>query len=161
MSFPPIHRVVTGHDARGKAIFVINGPLSIIRELESIPGMIFHEVLGRLAVHRRPSTTVPTRRAGGLRLPAGLRWAPNPTLRTAAVPRRAHFQISGGSSSPWRSDGSVDNPRGGPHEPRNMLDGCDRMFVLWAVSCLRKGEQLHGRQLSVERVPVSTGNEMS
>ena len=44
MSFPPIHRVVTGHDVRGKAIFVINGPLSIIRELESIPGMIFHEV---------------------------------------------------------------------------------------------------------------------
>lgn len=44
MSFPPIHRVVTGHDADGKAIFVSNGPLSTIRELESIPGMIFHEV---------------------------------------------------------------------------------------------------------------------
>lgn len=44
MSLPPIHRVVTGHDADGRAIFAINGPLSTIRELESIPGMIFHEV---------------------------------------------------------------------------------------------------------------------
>ena len=44
MSFPPIHRVVTGHDADGKAIVASNGPLSTIRELESIPGMIFHEV---------------------------------------------------------------------------------------------------------------------
>jgi mannose-6-phosphate isomerase-like protein (cupin superfamily) len=44
MSFPPIHRVVTGHDADGKAIVVSNGPLSAIRELAAIPGMIFHEV---------------------------------------------------------------------------------------------------------------------
>jgi mannose-6-phosphate isomerase-like protein (cupin superfamily) len=44
MSFPPIHRVVTGHDASGKAIFTSNGPLSTIRELDAIPGMIFHEV---------------------------------------------------------------------------------------------------------------------
>ena len=44
MSFPPIHRVVTGHDADGKSIFASNGPLSTIRGLEAIPGMIFHEV---------------------------------------------------------------------------------------------------------------------
>src|SRR5688572_844286 len=44
MSFPPIHRVVTGHDADGKAIVVSNGPLSTVRELEALPGMIFHEV---------------------------------------------------------------------------------------------------------------------
>jgi len=44
MTFPPIHRVVTGHDSEGKAIFTSNGPLSTVRELESIPGMIFHEV---------------------------------------------------------------------------------------------------------------------
>lgn len=44
MSFPPIHRVVTGHDADGKAIVVINGRLPTIRELQAVPGMIFHEV---------------------------------------------------------------------------------------------------------------------
>ena len=27
MSFPPIHRVVTGHDAEGKAVVASNGPL--------------------------------------------------------------------------------------------------------------------------------------
>jgi hypothetical protein len=44
MSLFPIHRVVTGHDDDGKAIVASNGPLSTVRELESIPGMIFHEV---------------------------------------------------------------------------------------------------------------------
>ena len=44
MSLPPIHRVVTGHDADGKAIVASNGPLPTIVELQSIPGMIFHEV---------------------------------------------------------------------------------------------------------------------
>jgi mannose-6-phosphate isomerase-like protein (cupin superfamily) len=44
MPLPPIHRVVTGHDPRGKSIISSNGPLSTIREIEAIPGMIFHEV---------------------------------------------------------------------------------------------------------------------
>jgi mannose-6-phosphate isomerase-like protein (cupin superfamily) len=44
MSLPPIHRVVTGHDANGKAVFVSNGPLPSVHSLESVPGMIFHEV---------------------------------------------------------------------------------------------------------------------
>jgi quercetin dioxygenase-like cupin family protein len=44
MSFPPIHRVVTGHDAHGKAVVVSNGPLPTVRDIEAIPGMVFHEV---------------------------------------------------------------------------------------------------------------------
>lgn len=44
MSLPSIHRVVTGHDADGKAIIASNGPLSAVVELQAIPGMIFHEV---------------------------------------------------------------------------------------------------------------------
>ena len=44
MSFPAIHRVVTAHDAEGKAIVASDGPLPSIVELQSIPGMIFHEV---------------------------------------------------------------------------------------------------------------------
>lgn len=44
MSFPPIHRVVTGHDVDGKAVISINGPLPTIVEFEAVPGMIFHEV---------------------------------------------------------------------------------------------------------------------
>lgn len=44
MSFPAVHRVVTGHDADGKSIVAINGPLPTIVELNAIPGMIFHEV---------------------------------------------------------------------------------------------------------------------
>ncbi len=44
MNFPPIHRVVTGHDANGKGVIVSDGPLSAIVEMAALPGMIFHEV---------------------------------------------------------------------------------------------------------------------
>jgi len=44
MSFPPIHRVVTGHDADGKAIIASEGALPTVIELAAIPGTVFHEV---------------------------------------------------------------------------------------------------------------------
>ncbi len=44
MSFPPIHRIVTGHDAAGKAIVSTVGPLPTVIELAAIPGTVFHEV---------------------------------------------------------------------------------------------------------------------
>jgi len=44
MSFPPIHRVVTGHDAGGRAIVTSDGPLPSVIEIAAIPGTIFHEV---------------------------------------------------------------------------------------------------------------------
>lgn len=44
MSFPPIHRVVTGHDVDGKAVVASNGPLPVVTEIKAIPGTVFHEV---------------------------------------------------------------------------------------------------------------------
>lgn len=44
MSFPPVHRVVTGHDSGGKAVVLSNGPLPTVVELTALPGTIFHEV---------------------------------------------------------------------------------------------------------------------
>ncbi|WP_373987179.1 cupin domain-containing protein [Duganella sp. BuS-21] len=44
MSFPPIHRVVTGHDAAGKAVVTSDGALPTVIELAAIPGTVFHEV---------------------------------------------------------------------------------------------------------------------
>lgn len=44
MSFPTIHRVVTGHDAEGKAIVAASGPLPTVAEIAAIPGTVFHEV---------------------------------------------------------------------------------------------------------------------
>lgn len=43
-SFPTIHRVVTGHDAHGRAIVASNGPLPTVVEVQAIPGTVFHEV---------------------------------------------------------------------------------------------------------------------
>jgi len=53
MSFPPIHRVVTGHDADGKAIVASEGPLPTVAEIRAIPGTVFHEVWST------PSTPAP------------------------------------------------------------------------------------------------------
>jgi mannose-6-phosphate isomerase-like protein (cupin superfamily) len=44
MSFPDIHRVVTGHDAQGKAIVSSIGALPKVVEIAAIPGTVFHEV---------------------------------------------------------------------------------------------------------------------
>lgn len=44
MSFPPIQRTVTGHDAHGRAIVASHGPLPTVVELSAIPGTVFHEV---------------------------------------------------------------------------------------------------------------------
>lgn len=44
MSFPAIRRIVTGHDADGRAIVVSQGPLPTVVEIAAIPGTVFHEV---------------------------------------------------------------------------------------------------------------------
>jgi mannose-6-phosphate isomerase-like protein (cupin superfamily) len=44
MTFPSIHRVVTGHDAQGNAVIASSGPLPVVAELNAIPGTVFHEV---------------------------------------------------------------------------------------------------------------------
>lgn len=44
MDFPPVHRVVTGHDADGGAIIASDGPLAVARELAHVPGVMFHEI---------------------------------------------------------------------------------------------------------------------
>lgn len=44
MPFPPIHRVVTGHDAGGKAIVASDAALPTVVEIAAIPGTVFHEV---------------------------------------------------------------------------------------------------------------------
>ncbi|HKM99487.1 MAG TPA: hypothetical protein VJX23_03145, partial [Candidatus Binataceae bacterium] len=43
-SFPPIRRVVTGHDAQGRAVIASDGPLPTVVELAALPGTVFHEV---------------------------------------------------------------------------------------------------------------------
>lgn len=44
MLLPAIHRVVTAHDADGKSVIALNGPLPTVVEVSALPGMIFHEV---------------------------------------------------------------------------------------------------------------------
>jgi len=44
MSFAPIERIVTGHDAQGRAIVAQRGPLPTVVEISAIPGTVFHEV---------------------------------------------------------------------------------------------------------------------
>ena len=68
MSFPPIQRVVTGHDADGKAIVASNGPLGTVVEIAAIPGTVFHEVWETRATPASLDNG-PDPTAGALRLP--------------------------------------------------------------------------------------------
>jgi mannose-6-phosphate isomerase-like protein (cupin superfamily) len=62
MSFPPIHRVVTGHREDGTAVAISAGPLPTVQEIKAIPGTIFHEVWSTsgspAAVDNGPDPTV-------------------------------------------------------------------------------------------------------
>lgn len=44
MGFPSIHRVVTGHNAQGRAVVASDGPLPTVVDIAAIPGTVFHEV---------------------------------------------------------------------------------------------------------------------
>jgi hypothetical protein len=44
MKLPAIERIVTGHDAAGKAVVTARGPLPHVAEISAIPGTVFHEV---------------------------------------------------------------------------------------------------------------------
>ncbi len=68
MSFPPIHRVVTGHDADGKAVVASNGPLPTVAEITAIPGTVFHEVWATSGTPA-PVDNGPDPTAGPLMLP--------------------------------------------------------------------------------------------
>lgn len=68
MTFPAIHRVVTGHDAHGKAIVCSSGPLPLTMEIAAIPGTVFHEVWST-AVSPAPVGNGPDPTLGALMLP--------------------------------------------------------------------------------------------
>lgn len=68
MSFPPIHRVVTGHDENGKAIVCSSGPLPTAVEIAAIPGTVFHEVWSTAATPA-PVGNGPDPTLGALMLP--------------------------------------------------------------------------------------------
>ena len=50
MTFPPIERIVTGHDAEGRAIVAQQGPLPTVVNIAAIPGTVFHEVWSTTAM---------------------------------------------------------------------------------------------------------------
>ncbi len=68
MPLPPIDRVVTGHDADGKAVVTSHGPLPTVVELAAIPGTVFHEVWSTSAT------------------PATVDGGPDPTLGPLTLP---------------------------------------------------------------------------
>jgi mannose-6-phosphate isomerase-like protein (cupin superfamily) len=68
MTFPSIHRVVTGHDAAGKAIVSAEGALTTVVELSAIPGTVFHEVWSTAATPA-PADNGPDPTTGQLTLP--------------------------------------------------------------------------------------------
>ncbi|HZG21707.1 MAG TPA: cupin domain-containing protein [Herbaspirillum sp.] len=72
MSFPPIHRIVTGHDAQGRSVVTSEGALPTVVEVAAIPGTLFHEVWSTVAT------------------PAPVDNGPDPTLGALVLSPPAH-----------------------------------------------------------------------
>ncbi|WP_186209170.1 cupin domain-containing protein [Burkholderia gladioli] len=68
MSFPAIRRIVTGHDADGRAVVASDGPLPSAVEITAIPGTVFHEVWST-AASPAPVDNGPDPTTGALMLP--------------------------------------------------------------------------------------------
>ncbi|HEX8605824.1 MAG TPA: cupin domain-containing protein [Pseudoduganella sp.] len=68
----PVRRIVTGHDAAGKAIVIEAGPLPTVVPIEKIPGTVFHEIWSTAAT------------------PAPVGNGADPTLGTLVLPPPRH-----------------------------------------------------------------------
>jgi hypothetical protein len=68
LSLPAIRRIVTGHDATGKAIIASAGPLPGVHAIAAIPGTVFHEVWSTSATPA-PLDNGPDPTTGALCLP--------------------------------------------------------------------------------------------
>lgn len=69
MTFPPIQRTVTGHDADGRAVVLSSGPLPTVVEIQAIPGTLFHEVWSTTGTPAPVAATEADPTAGPLSLP--------------------------------------------------------------------------------------------
>jgi mannose-6-phosphate isomerase-like protein (cupin superfamily) len=132
MGFHQLRRIVTGHDAHGKAVVSSQGPLPVAIELATVPGTVFHEVW---ATAGSPPTidngTDPT--IGALMLPpprhgTRVRIVDIPPdseelLAGASARMAEHFAAIGDASASTVRDGS-------PHPLMHRTETIDYGFVL-------------------------------
>lgn len=69
MTFPHIHRVVTGHDDSGRAIVLTEAALPTVVEVAAVPGTLFHEIWSTAATPARVTASEPDPTTGPLVLP--------------------------------------------------------------------------------------------
>ena len=128
-SLEPVRRVVTGHDASGRAVIASDGLPPRVVELAAVPGTIFHEIWSTDSVPSRvdngPDPTV-----GELRLappPGGTRIRvvdiPPDSVQDAVSPEEAAaaFAEMGGSEA---------HGAGGPHALMHRTESVDYGIVL-------------------------------
>ncbi len=132
MPLPPIHRVVTGHDATGKAIIASDGPLPTVVEVKAIPGTLFHEVWETRATPA-PVDNAADPTTGPLRLPpprhgTRIRFVDIPPdtaeflAQGAAQMKEAFTQVGDAAASTVR--------RGSPHPLMHRTESIDYGVVI-------------------------------
>lgn len=94
IALPPIHRVVTGHDAAGKAVVASAGPLPTVAEIAAIPGTVFHEVWSTAAAPA-PVDNGADPSTGPLRLPPPARGT---RIRFVDIPPDSAELLQGGAA---------------------------------------------------------------
>lgn len=132
MSFPSIHRIVTGHDGSGKAVVVSNGPLAVVKELTNIPGTVFHEVWNtagpRPVIDNGADPTV-----GGLVLPPP---AGGTRMRFVDIPPDSQEFLAHGAASMKAAFGEIGDvsastvEAGSPHPLMHRTESIDYGVVI-------------------------------
>lgn len=132
MNLPAIHRIVTGHDADGKAIASSIGSLPTVVEMAAIPGTVFHEVWSTsgspAAVDNGPDPTLGPLQLAPPSLGTRIRFVDIPPdtpeflARGAANMRDAFAQIGEASASTVKADS--------PHPLMHRTESVDYGIVI-------------------------------
>lgn len=132
MTLPPIHRVVTGHDAQGRAVVASDGPLPTVVELQAIPGTVFHEVWATEGTPARIDNG-PDPTLGPLMLPPP---AQGTRLRFVDIPPDTADFLAGGAARMHEAFGQIGDAgastvqAGSPHPLMHRTESVDYGVVM-------------------------------
>lgn len=133
MSFPVIHRVVTGHDDKGRAVVLSDGPLPTAVEIQAIPGTVFHEVWSTTQSPAAIPATEADPTLGALKLPP----PPNGTrLRFVDIPPDTAEFLANGHERMQAAFGQVGDvaastvKAGSPHPLMHRTESVDYGVVI-------------------------------
>lgn len=143
-----IRRVVTGHDANGKSVFIIDGPATAVKEMESMPGLALTDLW---QTNGAPADN--TGNADATDRPVVLEPPPSGTIfRLVEFPPDKAWRNNAEAAAAFESIGAGHAPVSGSSDPMmHKTSTVDYLIVvkgeIWAILddsevCLRQGDMM-------------------